>query len=196
MCSRFELLTTVESIVAGAALRVAPRGLDAGRLARAEVRPTDPSPIIGADGALVLLPWGLRVDWQPQPVINARAETLADKPTFRPLLDHRCLVPATAYFEWRKAGRTKIKTRISAADRPVMMFAGLIGGGRFVIVTCAPAPTIAHIHDRMPVILPPAAQPAWLSARPFADIRGVLAPYNGTLRAEEISPARQGELAL
>lgn len=163
-----------------------------------ELRPTDASLVIGPDGAR-LLPWGLETDWTKRPLINARAESLGRKPTFSALLEHRVLVPATAYAEWRAApdGR-KLKNLIRAADAPagVFAFAGLVdpAAGRFTIVTCPPAPAIAHIHDRMPVILPPAAEPRWLDpARPFAEVAKLLVPYPGPLSYTE-PESRQGEL--
>jgi len=204
MCARYELLTTFESVVAGLALRIPPddeqarrpRALEPHVFKRGEVRPTNLAPIVMPDRSMDWLPWGLAVDWQNQPVINARSETLDVKPTFRPLLNQRCLVPASAYFEWRAAGRDKIKTRI-CAESDVFAFAGLIGAGRFTIVTCSPAPSIGHIHDRMPVILDAAAQALWLSARPFAEVKNVLQPYSAKLSFEElVAPKRQGELAL
>ncbi|MSO98275.1 MAG: SOS response-associated peptidase [Rhodospirillaceae bacterium] len=201
MCSRYELLTDFESIAAGEALRLPP-SVDAAKKLRAfkgaEIRPTDIAPIVKPDGQWAMLPWGLAVSWQTQPVINARAETLDQKPTFQPYLSNRCLVPASAYFEWRAHGRAKIKTRIRADGMGVMMFAGLFGDGRFTIVTCAPSPAIAHIHDRMPVILGPSAQDQWLNVRlPFNAVKNILVPHAGHFVTEELSPpARQGELAL
>ena len=77
-----------------------------------------PFPIRRGDAGPVgrLLGWGLGVDWTAKPLINARAETLAEKRTFRPLLERRCLVPATAYFEWRKDGKARHKNRIRPED--------------------------------------------------------------------------------
>jgi putative SOS response-associated peptidase YedK len=199
MCARYELLTTLESVVAGLALRIPPNDEQARRpraFERGEVRPTNLAPVVMPDRSVGWLPWGLAVEWQNQPVINARSETLDSKPTFRPLLNQRCLVPATAYFEWRAAGRDKIKTRIRT-DGEVFAFAGLVGAGRFTIATCTSAASITHIHDRMPVILDRAAQALWLSAQPFAEVKHVLQPYTQGLTFEElIAPKRQGELAL
>jgi putative SOS response-associated peptidase YedK len=201
VCSRYELLVPFESVVAGTALRLAAGIGDDIKHAfhRGEVRPTDRAPVVLPDGGTALLAWGLRVSWQAQPVINARAETVAQKPTFKPLLNRRCLVPAGAYFEWRKNGRDKIKTRIHGADGTPLFFAGLTDGEGFTILTCAPAPAIAHIHDRMPVILDRAARAPWLDpTRPFAAVKHLLAPYAGKLSFEEPAPAkpRQGQLAL
>jgi putative SOS response-associated peptidase YedK len=193
-------MTTLERMIAAWALHL-PRldKEDPCELGSGEIRPTDIAPVVLPGRRLAMLPWGLKVDWQSQPVLNARAETLETKPTFRPLLEQRCLVPATAYFEWKSDGRDKIKTRIHADDHGIIAFAGLIGDGRFTIVTCAPAPSIAHVHDRMPVILDRAQQASWLDrANAFGAVKQVLRPYRGTLAADEIPGARprQGQLAL
>ncbi len=200
MCARYELLTTLEGIAAGVVLRTPPTDDQvhkARAFERGEVRPTNLAPIITPDRTLAWIPWGLAVDWQNQPVINARAETLGSKPTFQPLLNRRCLVPASAYFEWRVTGREKIKTRIRADYSNVFTFAGLLSDNRFLIITCAPAPAIANIHDRMPVILDRAGQDLWLSDQPYSEVKSVLAPFGGDLAFEEITPPpkRQGVLA-
>ncbi len=192
MCARYELTTTPEWMVERFGLRVplaataqSPRAFE-----RGEVRPTNLAPVVTEGGGLQFLPWGLLVPWQSQPLINARAETLQTKPTFQPLLGSRCLVPATAYFEWRRDGKSKIKTRISVAESDGLVMAGLIGDGRFTIITCVPAPSIAHIHDRMPVILPRAAEVEWVNAhRSFTDVQHLLRPFAAALTWEEIKPA-------
>lgn len=164
---------------------------------RGEIRPTNLAPVITVGGAVAMRPWGLSVSWQSQPLINARSETLADKPTFKPLLGQRCLVPASAYFEWRKDGKLKIKTRIHPANDNLFAMAGLIGDGRFTIVTCAPSPSIAHIHDRMPVIISPDAEARWLDGRiDFAELAPLLGSDGTRLTFEDLKPLpdRQGQL--
>jgi putative SOS response-associated peptidase YedK len=200
VCSRYELLTKIESIIAGFAVREPlPDDFDNGPdpFTLSEIKPTNRAPVIAPGGKLLLRPWGLKVEWQNQPVINARSETLDQKPTFKPLLERRCLVPATAYFEWRKVGRDKIKTRLRPQDDGLFAFAGLLSDEAFTIVTCTPTPTIAHIHDRMPVILPRAVQDLWLSDQPYSTVKSVLSSYDGPMAFDELSPPkRQGELAL
>jgi putative SOS response-associated peptidase YedK len=200
VCSRYELLTKIESIIAGFAVREPlPDDFDNGPdpFTLSEIKPTNRAPVITPGGKLVLRPWGLKVDWQNQPVINARSETLDQKPTFKPLLARRCLVPATAYFEWRKAGRDKIKTRLRPQNNDLFAFAGLLNDEAFTIVTCTPTPAIAHIHDRMPVILPRAAQDLWLSDQPYSAVKSVLVSFGESMTFDELSPPkRQGELAL
>ncbi|MBI2587144.1 MAG: SOS response-associated peptidase, partial [Rhodospirillales bacterium] len=133
-----------------------------------ELGPTNQALVIdcahsGGDGpAGRLLAWGLVVTWDKNLLINVRAETLAEKRAFRRLLGSRCLIPATAWVEWRKLGRAKLKNRITLADDGVFAFAGLTDGDRFAIVTCASTPAVAHIHHRMPVVLDAAAEAAWM----------------------------------
>jgi len=153
-----------------------------------ELRPTDQALVIDGDGPR-LLRWGLQAKWDGKPLINARAETLTEKATFRPLLDRRCLVPMSAYFEWRGADGKKLKNRIAAADGAICAFAGLTDGTAFTIVTCPPSPAIAHIHGRMPVILDDGAARAWADAgRRFNDVASLLAPFAGRLEVREETP--------
>ncbi len=188
MCSRFELNATPDEIARRFGLSVAGNMPN-----RGERRPTDPALVIAAKGPH-LMRWGLAVDWDTKPLINARAETLEEKKTFRSLLENRCLVPATAYFEWRKAGRAKHKNRIAPADgiprKSLFAFAGLIDGERFTIITCPPAPSIAHIHNRMPVIVDSEAEARWINPDfSFEAVSGILIPYQAdNLEAEEETP--------
>ncbi len=185
MCSRFEIDAQQGDLAERFGLADPPPLLGA-----PEMRPTDMALII-EDGAKPRLSgWGLAVEWDAKPLINARAETLTKKKTFRPLLENRCLVPATAYFEWRKDGRARRKNRIGTKSKGVFAFAGLTDGDRFTIITCPPAAGIAHIHDRMPVILERRSEPLWIDrGTPFEKVAGLLVPFCAEpLRAEEETP--------
>ncbi|MCP5368165.1 MAG: SOS response-associated peptidase [Hyphomicrobiales bacterium] len=195
MCSRFENRASPEDLRRRFGLREFPQFPPA-----AELRPTDAALVIAAARTPRVLRWGLPAPWDGKPLINARAETLAEKATFRPLLESRCLVPATAYFEWRKADGAKLKNRIAPADPAAVpfAFAGLMDGEHFTLVTCAPAPSVAHVHTRMPVILAAGAEDAWIDpGTPFAQAGAALVPYGeGPLAAVEDlpPPPRQGSL--
>ncbi|MEX0693599.1 MAG: SOS response-associated peptidase [Rhodospirillales bacterium] len=186
MCSNFELNAKPGDLAAAFGLDEDPPLPN-----KSDLRPTDLSLIIVKEKIALLQPWGLSVEWSKQPMINARSETLSEKPTFRGLLENRCVVAASAYFEWRKTedGR-KLKNTIHARDTPVMAMAGLTDGERFTIVTCPPAAEIAHIHNRMPVILPPGAVDVWLSSAPFRSAAETLVPYGGVLAFEEEIPPK------
>ncbi len=105
---------------------------------------------------------------------NARAETLFAKPSFRDTTLHRrCLVPADGFYEWEKAGTTRLPHYFALKDSQPFFFAGLWEPAQgdtpavFCIVTTAPNALLQPIHDRMPVILGPNSGPAWLGDQPL-----------------------------
>jgi putative SOS response-associated peptidase YedK len=185
MCSRYELTSNAREIMVRFRLSVPPLMPN-----RAEIRPTDAALVVTSDGAARLLGWGLPVDWDARPLINARAETLASRPTFRPLLSRRVLIPATSWWEWRKDGKARHKTRLQPAAGGLFAFAGLADGERFTMITCAAAADVAAVHDRMPVVVDEAAEAAWLdSSRPFAEVAPLLVPTGRQLRVSEEAAA-------
>jgi putative SOS response-associated peptidase YedK len=114
--------------------------------------------------------WGLVPSWASDTsigsrLINARAETVADKPAFRAAFERRrCLLPADGYFEW---GEDKTPFFIHPPDGGVMAMAGLFEWWRRDLLTCTVITTrandeLSHIHDRMPVLLSPSVWEAWL----------------------------------
>jgi len=137
--------------------------------------------------------WGLVPTWSkgpgsgPQP-INARSETIAEKPLFRGAFRRkRCIVPASGFFEWRVEGKAKQPFYIHPAEGDLFAFAGLLEdwqgpNGELLNTTCiittAPNELMVRIHDRMPVILPRDAWALWLDplAQP-AELQGLLRPY-------------------
>ena len=142
------------------------------------VRPTDVVPVLASDrsGGQSLFPmrWGFRLEGpKPTTLINARAETASQKPTFRDAwASHRCAVPASGYYEWERQataeGRRKSGTKyeITVPGAPLLWLCGLYRIERglpvFVILTRPPGQALARIHDRMPLILPEAAVTAWV----------------------------------
>ena len=129
--------------------------------------------------------WGLVPSWAKDPsigvkMINARAETVAEKPAFRAAFRRRrCLIPASGFYEWQKqTSGPKQPFWISAADSGLLTFAGLwetwMSPGGDELQTCAIITTAANdslrpIHHRMPVILAPADFDAWLDVRDETD---------------------------
>lgn len=132
----------------------------------------------GGPREVAMLYWGLVPSWAKEKsigarMINARSETLAEKPSFRNAYQRRrCLVLADGYYEWQRSGAIKQPYFISFAASEPFGMAGLWerwrdpGSGEPLesccIVTTSPAPAVAHVHDRMPVILPPDAYAEWL----------------------------------
>lgn len=150
--------------------------------------------------------WGLIPGWVKDPnafskPINARAETLEEKPTFRTAFKRkRCLVPASGFYEWKVEGKGKQPFYIHPAEGDVFAFAGLMedwhgpNGEQMTsacIITTEPNTLMAGIHNRMPVILPREAWPLWLDpAAQTRELRPLLVPYPEELMAAyRVSPA-------
>jgi len=154
---------------------------------RYNVAPTNIMPVVvSAAGKrhLHFMQWGLVPSWSKDrnignKMINARIETADQKPAFKDAYRRRrCLVPATGYYEWQKQGAQKQPFYIHIPDRNLFAFAGLWDEwiepeGKilhsFTILTTDPVPSIAHLHNRMPYILPFDHEGLWLHGqRPLA----------------------------
>ena len=162
MCSQFQINSTIEKV----ALKfnvLASRNKHNLTIGKPLVRPTDTAPAITTSNTITSLKWGLQTGWGSKLIINARAETLLKKAFFNPLVTNRCIIPATSYYEWRRAGKSKIKTEIKLDKKNIFGFAGLHNNKDFTIITCAPHDSIKHIHNRMPVILNDLSTQEWLS---------------------------------
>lgn len=166
-----------------------------GAAPRYNIAPTQLAPVTFNDSpkALSVAQWGLIPSWSNDAsigsrMINARAETLAEKPSFRtPLRKRRCLVYANGFFEWRKDGAAKTPMYISLKSGRPFAFAGLwdawkdpqTGAWRrtFTIVTVEPNPLLAEVHNRMPAILQQGAVDLWLGEADVPALLSVLQPY-------------------
>lgn len=131
--------------------------------------------------------WGLVPSWAKDPaigsrMINARSETVAEKPSFRSALNHRrCIVPADGWYEWQNLAGKKRPHYFIAQDDSLIGFAGIyeswndpMGNVLWTvsILTQPAQPEFAQIHDRMPVLVAPELRQVWLSAQnqPLAQI--------------------------
>jgi putative SOS response-associated peptidase YedK len=192
MCGRFSLTTAFELLAEAfgldQAVELAPRY---------NIAPSQPIAVVRRDGdrrRLGLLRWGLVPAWAgpagPRPQINARSETAARLPTFRDALSaRRCLVPADAFYEWRRevGSRSRQPFQIQMKDGGLFAFAGIWEPSHeeeaalptCAILTTEPNPLVREIHDRMPVILPPADYDRWLdpATRSAAALRSLLRPF-------------------
>ena len=147
-----------------------------------EIRPTDIAAVIAPDknGRRTVFPmqWGFHVQGLKQPVVNARIEAAAEKPTFRDSwYRRRCIIPASWYFEWQHYslpnGRKKTddKYAIQPRDADTTWLAGLyqieennvFRYPTFVVLTRKPCDAVSEIHDRMPVILPESKINEWIA---------------------------------
>jgi putative SOS response-associated peptidase YedK len=156
----------------------------------AAVRTSSP----GGARELAFLRWGLIPSWAKDPsigsrMINARAETVHEKPAFRNAFRRkRCLVPANGFYEWQRQERRKQPFYVRMRDERIFAFAGLWdrweGEDGSVAETCAILTTAANaalvpVHDRMPVILEPGAYDRWLdlSSGDPASLAPLLVPF-------------------
>lgn len=177
MCGRFAI--TLPDDAMAQAFAAAPAN-DLPPVPRYNVCPTQPvATVISRAGQRHLGPmrWGFLPRWYGSEtdgplLINARAETIAEKPAFREAArSRRCLIPASGFYEWTKdAEGNRLPWYIRPAQGEMLAFAGVWqvwerGEARHVtcaIVTCVANDTMAQIHHRMPVILPPEDWPLWL----------------------------------
>lgn len=165
---------------------------------RYNVAPTQDAAVIreehGAGRRIVRLRWGLIPAWADDPAIghrtiNARAESLADKPAFRDAFERRrCLVPADGFYEWEKTPHGKQPVYVKPRHGGVFAFAGLwerwLGAGTgplesFTVVTTDANDLVRPVHDRMPAILEPADYDRWLDPahRDPGGLTALLRPY-------------------
>jgi len=179
-------------------------------LPRYNVAPTQHVPVLlsaGGRRVLDVFRWGLIPSWAKDPsignkMINARAETVVEKPAYRAAFQRRrCLVPATGFYEWKKTPGGKVPHWIHPADGLPLTFAGVWEAWRpvkdaepvlsFTILTTTPSADVAGVHDRMPVVVAAADRDAWLGAdTPAEALLPLLRPApDGLLRMHAVSTA-------
>lgn len=177
MCGRFSLFATGEEVAAALGLsQTPPLG------PRYNIAPTQPVAAVrlkrdSAERELTYFYWGLIPSWAKDPslaarMINARSETVADKPAYRAAFKYRrCLIPASGFYEWHKQNGRKQPMHIHPAHASLFALAGLwehwAGADGSEIESCTILTTEANdlvrpIHDRMPVILAPEDYAVWL----------------------------------
>jgi putative SOS response-associated peptidase YedK len=186
---------------------------------RYNIAPTQAVPIVPNDGSktVQLFTWGLVPSWAKDPsigsrMINARSETVGEKPAFRHAIKRRrCVVPASGFYEWQKNpdGKTKTPMYITPRKHAVFPLAGIWETWHegstdqirsFSILTTRPNELMATIHDRMPVILSPDSVIRWLEHKPVEpnQLVDLFEPYPADdMRATEVSrrvnsPANDG----
>ena len=168
-----------------------------------------------------LVRWGFIPSWVKEvkpgkPLINARGETVMEKPSFKNAMRRRrCLVPADGYYEWSGAEGRKVPFFVQAADKGLFALAGLwehwmgADGSELetaVLMTIAPNAELATIHDRMPVIIAPEDYETWLTGeaedaarliRPAPDGSFVMEPTTiGRAAAPKPPPKKPDQMTL
>ena len=200
MCGRYALHTHPDIIVLQFGVAEAPQ-----LKPRFNIAPTQEAPVVRVDleqkRELALLRWGLIPSWSKDPsigarMINARAESVAEKPSFRNAFRRRrCLVPADGYYEWKVEGGRKQPYFLQLASGELFAMAGLWEQWRspdgklietYAIVTTEATGAAVQIYDRMPVILAQPEYETWLCS---ADPSGLLRPRVGaTFSMRRVSP--------
>lgn len=204
MCGRFTLTSDLDRLEERFAFRAAASSY----APRYNIAPTQPvlAVIDAEERRAELLRWGLIPSWAKEAsigdrMINARAETVAEKPSFRRALQkRRCLVLADGFYEWKKEGKKKTPMYIALKPHEPFGFAGLWETWRApdgetihscTIITTTPNSLMEPIHNRMPVILPKEQEALWLD-RTIEDpaiLTPVLLPYPAAaMEAYAVSP--------
>ena len=194
MCGRFTLTVDPSQLAAAFDLAAPP---PPELVPRYNIAPTQPVAVIAntEPRRIELFRWGLIPVWAKDAkignsLINARAETVAEKPAFRAAFkQRRCLVLADGFYEWRREAAGKTPMYIQLKDGRPFALAGLWetwqtpAGETWqtcTVITTTPNRLMTPIHDRMPVILPPAAYAAWLTpgSLPAVEALALLQPYD------------------
>lgn len=178
---------------------------------RFNIAPTQSLPVVvntdGSGPTIQLMRWGLVPFWardpkSMKPLINARAETISQKPVFKNnLVRRRCIVPADGFYEWKREGKTKIPMFIHSPQSGLLGFAGIWDRWTdketnstiqsYSIITTAANKTVSPIHDRMPVILRPEDEVRWLNPETIdvSELMKFLRPADDELiTMHEVSP--------
>lgn len=205
MCGRYTLAVQLDLI----ADRFLLKRVDAKETFRFNIAPTQLAPVIhqtDTGRTLTMMRWGLIPFWAKDEsignkLINARAETLAEKPSFKRSLERkRCIVPADGFYEWKKSkdGKTKTPMRIVVGQGDLFGIAGLWDRWKspngesvesYTIITTEPNKFVSPIHNRMPVILSKDIEDQWLDpeiTKPEL-LTPLLVPYKGEMKAYEVS---------
>lgn len=165
---------------------------------RFNLAPLQAAPIVtdAHPRALTMARWGLLPAWAKDArlasrMINARSETLTQKPAFKHLLPgHRCLVPCDGFYEWRHEGAARLPTFVHRRDGGLLTMAGLWSPWRgpdglevvtFTVITTPANAEVQPVHDRMPAFLDEEGRQRWLSGptRDLEALTALLRPWHG-----------------
>ena len=158
-----------------------------------EIFPTTINPVVLKDHTLHMMKWGLTNPYSKQPIINSRLETVSEKTMFKKLIvETRCLIPATSFFEWAKP--SKIKREITSNHQKIFSMAGIYRLFKtedhqevyeFSILTMPSNEDMESLHDRMPVILSPAYELVYLDEKtPLQEVLQVCQQANPSLQIQ------------
>lgn len=192
MCARYTLSKAEKDILEAYAAELTEPFVPNYNLA-----PTQKGAVITADDPNLIQQYrfGLVPHWATDKkaaykMLNARQETLFEKPSFKPLMlkNKRCLILADSFYEWEDTGTEKLPYRFILPDRPIFAFAGLYSWWKdkatedwyktFTIITTEPNEMVGKLHDRMPVILTKEEEQIWLNGDvPMKDLIELCNPF-------------------
>ena len=208
MCGRYTITVEEEALFA----RFKIREYEGQHIPRYNIAPTQNNPVVlvNEQNKRIMTPmrWGLIPSWAKEEaignkMINARIETVTQKPSFKTAFaKRRCLVPADGYYEWSKIGAPGKKSpfRIVLKSRELFAFAGLWDIWKneegenipsYTIITTEADKLVGKIHPRMPVILRPENEDNWIdpTARDLKTLMRLLEPYpSDSMEMYEVSP--------
>lgn len=204
MCGRFSFATSKEKLIKS----FPDIEVNDTPIPNFNIAPTQHSPVITNEqpNSLQEFRWGLIAHWAKNDriggkLINARAETVISKPSFRmPIRKRRCLVVADSFYEWRTHGKTKIPFRITLKNDELLAFAGIwdywdspsgVKIYSFAIITTTANKDMSEVHERMPVILnTKETQDTWLADTDLDTTLSLMRPLpDNSLEMYRISPA-------
>lgn len=169
MCGRYTLFTDMELKEIDDIINQLANDPNFGRMKTGEVFPTEVVPVLTPNmnrnrAVPHLFTWGFPSFHSKKVIINARAETVHEKPMFRSSVDRRrCVVPSTGFYEW---DCRKKKFLYNLPDSPLLYMAGIYnqfeGENRFVILTTDSNPSVSDVHERMPLVLDEEQVEEWL----------------------------------
>ena len=193
MCGRYTLSATPQELLTLFALSELPT-----LMPRYNIAPTQQIPVVrcidsqgGPERRLHRIRWGLIPAWsksggEGKPLINARSETIEEKPSFREgYQKRRCLVPASGFYEWERSGSQKQPYYVGLTKWRTFAMAGIweqwkSPSGEIIqsgcILTTEANPVLKPFHHRMPVILSPQDYATWLGGNP-SELRPLLKPF-------------------
>lgn len=198
MCGRFLLESDIDDIIAS--YEYIEKLNNNGKYARGEIFPSDQVPVITQNNELKILKWGFHFKNSSKTVINARSESIFEKPFFKKSLEkHRCIIPANSFYEWKSENTIKTKYKIGIKQSGLFSFAGIYGTfinkdnntyEAFVIITTSANSEMSLVHSRMPVIFDREAEKIWLQnnadihellnmLKPYKDDGLLIVPDNG-----------------
>jgi len=205
MCGRFTNTISIKKLAERFGFRLEDDSL----APRFNIAPGQQVPVVirKEQNQLEMMQWGLIPFWAKEKkigykMINARSETLGEKPSFKgPLKRRRCLIPADGFYEWKSipGQKKKLPMRIVLKDREPFAFAGLWDAWKdpageelhtFTIITTVANETLRTIHDRMPAILAPEEEAVWLDPKltEVGPLTSLLRPYpNDKVEAYPVS---------